>query len=71
MRPDDYDVLLLALVAFAAILAILFFKRWMLDALLEAIERFRGGGPPTPMHPSPAGDDALLRRRRVSASSSK
>ena len=37
------------------------------EAIREAIEafgdRFRGGGPPTPMHPSPAADGALLRRR--------
>jgi hypothetical protein len=26
--------------------------------------RFRGGRPPTPMHPSPADDAALLRKRR-------
>lgn len=35
----------------------------------EAIENFRDnfprGGPGTPMHPSPAGDDALLRHRRT------
>ena len=37
--------------------------RGLLDAVIEAIERFRGGGPPTPMHPSPAGDDAFLRKR--------
>ena len=32
----------------------------------EALENFRDnfrGGPPTAMHPSPAGDDALLRHR--------
>ena len=60
MGQIDNEVLLLILVAF---LAILFFKRfrWMLEALIEAIDNFRGG-PPTPMHPSPAGDDALLRR---------
>jgi hypothetical protein len=40
----------------------LFFRRRMLDALIEAINNFRGG-PPTPMHPSPADDGALLRRR--------
>jgi len=31
----------------------------------EAIENFNDhfrGGPPTPMHPSPAGDDRFLRR---------
>ena len=35
----------------------------------EAIERFKDnfprGGPRTPMHPSPAADSALLRRRKV------
>jgi hypothetical protein len=46
---------------FCAVVA-LFFRRWMVDALIEAIENFRGG-PPTPMHPSPADDAALLRKR--------
>jgi hypothetical protein len=32
------------------------------DALQEAIDRFRGGGPTTPMHPSPAGDVNHLRK---------
>jgi len=46
-----------------------YLERWVLEpaTLLaeefnEAIDKLRGGGPPTPMHPSPAGDDALLRR---------
>jgi hypothetical protein len=47
---------------FAAVVLI-FFRRWMVDALIEAINNFKGGGPPTPMHPSPADDGALLRRR--------
>ena len=51
-------VLFLILAAVAALL----FRRSMLDALIEAINNFRGG-PPTPMHPSPADDTALLRRR--------
>jgi len=33
------------------------------EEIIEAIDKFRGGGPRTPMHPSPAGDGALLRRR--------
>jgi hypothetical protein len=34
------------------------------DALQEAIDRFRGGGgPTTPMHPSPAGDVTHLRKK--------
>jgi hypothetical protein len=45
-----------------ALLVTLCFQRWLLDALIEAINNFRGG-PPTPMHPSPADDGALLRRR--------
>jgi len=60
MRQVDYGVLLLALLACVAILC---FKRQVVEALVEAINRFRGGGPPTPMHPSPAGDEALLRSR--------
>ena len=34
----------------------------VLQALAEAFDNFRGG-PPTTMHPSPADDGALLRRR--------
>jgi hypothetical protein len=45
-----------------ALLLTLCFQRWLLDAVIEAINNFRGG-PPTPMHPSPADDGALLRRR--------
>jgi hypothetical protein len=37
--------------------------RRVAEKIIQAIDNFRGGGPPTPMHPSPAGDDALLRRR--------
>jgi len=51
-------------VVLAAILALFFFKH---HEIREAIETFKNyfprGGPPTPMHPSPAADDALLRRR--------
>ena len=60
MGQIDYGVLLVVLVASLVIFS---FKRGIMEALVEAINRFRGGGPPTPMHPSPAGDDALLRRR--------
>ena len=49
----------------------LFKRQWLkqhavdfAEELEAALDRFRGGGPPTPMHPSPAGDDAFLRRRR-------
>jgi hypothetical protein len=51
----------------ATVLALAVFKRHWLDdfarELNEAIDRFRGGGPPTPMHPSPAGDSEILRRK--------
>jgi hypothetical protein len=50
-------------VILAALLLFLCFERSLLDALIEAIHNFRGG-PPTAMHPSPADDGALLRRRR-------
>jgi hypothetical protein len=56
----------IGVVLFAAILvAFLVFlrsQRWLLDAVIEAINNFRGG-PPTAMHPSPADDGALLRKR--------
>ena len=45
-----------------ALLVILCFQRRLLDALIEAIDNFRGG-PPTAMHPSPSDDGALLRRK--------
>jgi hypothetical protein len=69
MGQMDYGTLVPILVA---LLAILFFLRWTpdvrwwVDTVMEAIDNFRGG-PPTPMHPSPAGDDALLRARSKKA----
>ena len=45
-----------------ALLVILSFQRRLLNALIEAIDNFRGG-PPTAMHPSPSDDGALLRRK--------
>ena len=45
-----------------ALLVTLCFQRRLRDALIEAIDNFRGG-PPTAMHPSPANDGALLRRK--------
>ena len=59
MGQTNSIVLLLIL---AAVIA-LSFRRWMVDALIEALNNFWGGGPPTPMHPSPANDAALLRKR--------
>ena len=54
-----------ALFLIASAIIALSFKSWMLDALIEAINRFRGGGPPSPMHPLPSNDGALLRRKRT------
>jgi len=45
-----------------ASLVILCFQRRLLDALIEAINNFRGGSPAA-MHPSPSNDGALLRRK--------
>ncbi|MCU1234333.1 MAG: hypothetical protein JWP63_2300 [Candidatus Solibacter sp.] len=53
------------LLMFTAAVLIVISQRWLVDALIEAIQNFRGG-PPTGMHPSPANDGALLRRRRKS-----
>jgi len=63
MGQVNYIVSLLILVAIVAVVL----RRSMLNALIDGIhaiaDNFRGGGPPTPMHPSPADDGALLRRR--------
>jgi hypothetical protein len=57
---------IVSLLILAAIVALLC-RRPMLGALIDGIteiaNHFRGGGPRTPMHPSPADDGALLRRR--------
>ena len=54
-------VVIFSLLALAFFIT-LSFERWMLDALIEAIHKFRGG-PPAGMHPSPANDSFLLRKR--------
>ena len=46
------------------LLVIFFFNRGLLDKFLEGINHFRGG-PPTPKHPSPAGDVALLKKVEI------
>lgn len=60
MGQIESTVLLSAILV--ALLVILCFQRRLLDALIEAINNFRGG-PPTAMHPSPSNDGALLRRK--------
>jgi hypothetical protein len=49
-----------------AIFVALLFQGSVLEALLEAINNFRGG-PPTPRHPLPADDGAIVRRKRSRA----
>ena len=46
-----------------AIFVALLFQGSVLEALLEAFNNFRGG-PPTPRHPLPADDGAIVRRKR-------
>jgi hypothetical protein len=58
MEPANI-VRLVLVVIFVALL----FQGSALEAFLEAINNFRGG-PPTPRHPLPADDGAILRRRR-------
>ena len=60
MGPIGGTVLFSAILV--ASLVILCFQRRLLDALIEALNNFRGG-PPTAMHPSPSDDAALLRRK--------
>ena len=60
MGPISGTVLFSAILV--ASLVILCFQRRLLDALIEAIDNFRGGRP-TAMHPSPSDDSALLRRK--------
>jgi hypothetical protein len=62
MEPTE---ILLKLVTVFALLTLLLPP--MRNALIEALNEFGNifrGGPPTSMHPSPADDAALLRKRR-------
>lgn len=62
MGQTNFIVSLLFLGAVVA----LWSRRWILDALIDGIDEIANnfpGGPPTPMHPSPADDGKLLRRR--------
>jgi hypothetical protein len=60
-----------SLLVFAIVLALVLFKLRKLrqaatafaEKWKEEMKNFPRGGPPTPMHPSPVDDDALLRRR--------
>jgi len=66
MRPIDGGVLL-ALFAIAILYVVS--HRSLVDALIEELRNFRGG-PPTAMHPSPADDGRLLRKRERKAEDS-
>ena len=59
MALKDYTELFCLCIA---ILLFAFFGRTLLDPIIDALNDFKGG-PPTPMHPSPCGDAALLRKR--------
>jgi hypothetical protein len=61
--PETRELITLALVAIGACLILLSWRQ-----ILEALERFRGGGPRPPTHPLPGGDGFILRRRRRQAS---
>jgi hypothetical protein len=59
----ELTVGMLLVALFALSLTIALTQRWIRDAIIEALQNFRGG-PPTGPHPSPADDAFLLRRRR-------
>jgi hypothetical protein len=51
-----------------AIFVALLFQGSVIEALIEAMNNFWGGGPPTPRHPLPADDNVIVRRKRSRAS---
>ncbi len=55
--------ILAILVGGSSVLFVLLNSRGLMDRFNEEVQNLRGGGPPTPMHPSPADDGRLLRRR--------
>lgn len=58
------------LLVYAAVGILIFLKhREIAKAIEDFDNNFPRGGPPNPMHPSPAGDDALLRRKSPKKSS--
>ncbi len=62
MGQTNFTVSLLILAAIVVLVS----RRWVLDALIDGLHEIADnfwGGPPTPMHPSPADDGALLRKR--------
>jgi hypothetical protein len=65
MERTDSLALLLKLVFVLGLLTL--FQRSMREAMIQAmkdlVDNFRGG-PPSPMHPSPANDGALLQKRK-------
>jgi hypothetical protein len=65
MEQINYIALLLKFFVVVALLTLLLpsMRNALIEALNEFINHFRGG-PPAPMHPSPANDAFLLRNRR-------
>ena len=59
---DFRDLIRLAVLLVAAVLLFSNY-RFVKDAIEAFKNNFPRGGPPTPMHPSPVADSALLRRR--------
>ena len=57
---ENTEIVRLFLCAAAAV--ILFsFRQQIKEAMERFTDNFPRGGPPTPMHPSPAGDDIFLK----------
>jgi hypothetical protein len=63
MGQINGQILMLA-ISIAALVTLCTQQR-LVQAVIDAINNFRGG-PPTAMHPSPSNDTALLLRRRAS-----
>jgi hypothetical protein len=61
--PETRELITLALVAIAACLILLSWRQ-----ILEALDRFRGGGPRPPKHPLPGDDGFIVRRKPRQAS---
>jgi hypothetical protein len=65
-------VLLFKLIAVLGLLTLFWppMRDAWIQAMKDLVDNFRGG-PPTPMHPSPADDTVLLRKRRSSKRDSR
>jgi hypothetical protein len=61
MQAVDYSILIPAFVMGAVFF---FYRARIKEAIEEFSDNLPRGGPPVPMHPSPAGDERLLRKPR-------